>query len=204
MIFLIFNMSAIEKLQEQFSKFPGIGPRQAQRFVYFLLHRDRKYVDDLISNIHEARESVKKCKQCFQFFTTDKNSEVCHICSNPVRDTTTLMIVSRDADLQSIESSHVYNGLYFVLGGNLTFFKKHPEQLRIKELKDRIAQGEITEVIVATNANPEGELTADFLKKELQGETPLYILGRGLSTGIELEYSDEETLKSALENKKKL
>ena len=196
-------MSSIDQLQEQFSKFPGIGPRQAQRFVYFLLHRDRGYIDNLIRDIRGARESVNKCPKCFQFHT-NKNS-LCGVCSDQSRDTSKLMIISRDVDLKSVESSHSYNGLYFVLGGTLTFFKNHPEKLRIQQLKDRIKAGETKEVIIATNANPEGEHTADYIKKEIKELIDnIYILGRGLSTGIELEYSDEETLKSALENKKRV
>ena len=197
-------MSSLDRLQQHFAKFPGIGPRQAQRFVYFLLHKDRKYIEDLIRDIHSARESISTCKNCFQFYTKDANpNPICDICRNPARDTSQLMVVSRDADLQSVESSHVYNGMYFVLGGTLSFFKKHPERLRIEQLKKYLTNGNFKEVIIATNANPEGEHTAEYIKKELSAlGIPVSTLGRGLSTGIELEYSDEETLKSALENRK--
>jgi recombination protein RecR len=209
-------MSAIDRLQQHFTKFPGIGPRQAQRFVYFLMHRDKGYIDQLIKDIEEVRKSVKMCSSCMRYFTDSPNpqSSLCRVCINPARDESELMIVSRDADMDTVEDSHAFGGKYFVLGGTLTFFQKRPDKsIRIDALKKKIHEGitenTLKEIIIATNANPEGEHTADFILSELKnipGADTLSVttLGRGLSTGAELEYSDEQTLKSALENRRKI
>lgn len=209
-------MSALERLQQHFTKFPGIGPRQAQRFVYFLLHKEKTYIDQLIKDIEEVRKSVQMCTSCMRYFTDSPNpqSKLCRTCNNPARDESELMIVTRDADMDTVENSHAFGGRYFVLGGTLTFFQKRPDKtLRIDALKKKVSEGITTntlkEIIIATNANPEGEHTADFIfseLKQIEGANQLSIttLGRGLSTGTELEYSDEDTLKSALENRRKI
>lgn len=201
-------MNPIDKLAEIFSHLPGIGPRQARRFVYFLLSRNGDYSAELIRGIEELKSSVHQCELCRRFYAVGSSSQahrpqLCNICSDPSRDASLLMIVPRDTDLDAVEKSHSYRGLYFVLGGALPILEKEPERrIRINELRQRVknANGSIKEIILAMNANAEGENTADFLREELKPLTQASFseLGRGLSTGAELEYADPETLKNAL------
>jgi len=204
-------MDAINKLAELFKDFPGIGPRQAKRFVYYLLSRNNGYLDNLSKLISELRREIKNCPSCFRFFPNDAaKSTLCSICRDKDRDTSSLMIVARDVDFEAIEKSHSYTGFYFILGGTVPILEKEPEKkVRVKELaarvKARAAEG-LKEIIIATSVNPEGENTHDFLTALLlpvtkQFNIKLSGLGRGLSTGTELEYSDSDTIKSALKNR---
>lgn len=208
-------MNPLDKLSELFKEFPGIGPRQARRFAYFLLARNNGFVADLTQAIQKLREDIKICTSCFRYFSLENTSEArCSVCRNPNRDTTSLMIVSRDNDVDHMEKTGLYNGLYFVLGGSLPILEKEPEKrIRLKELLSSIQTKYSTpgvehleEVILALDLNPEGEHTEIFLKKTLAhlSETHKFkisTLGRGLSTGTEIEYSDAETLKNALKNR---
>jgi len=209
-------MSAFQRLTEHFRAFPGIGPRQATRFVYHLLGRDQKTIDALTRDIAELRRSVGTCTTCYRRYVITNVSDtrtICGICSDPNRDTTQLMVVSRDADLSAVESHHVFNGLYFVLGGTLTFNDAAPQKrIKIDALKKIIQkktqEKDLQEVIIATSANPEGEHTAQYVIAELSElahthNLTLSTLGRGLSTGLELEYSDEDTFKHALAHREK-
>jgi len=198
-------MNETEKLIELFREFPGIGPRQPKRFVYFLLNRDKSYSENLTRLIKEVRDTVHTCESCFRFFPKS-NSSLCSICRNTERDKKLLMIVSHDIDLENIERSKNYNGYYFVLGGIIPILEKNPERrIRQKELLQTIEKRKkegLSEIIIALNYNPDGENTLDYLK-ELLGkfDIKLSTLGRGLSTGTELEYSDSETIKNALKNR---
>lgn len=199
-------MNPIDRLTELFSHFPGIGPRQARRFTYYLLSRNEYYKNDLIAAIQNLKVDTAQCERCMRFYpknNSDKN--ICSICANPQRDASVLMIVPRDADLEAMERSGGFKGLYFVLGGSLPILEKEPEKrIRIHELLARITADEATikELILAMNATSEGENTAHFIKDELSHAKvlPMQIttLGRGLSTGAELEYADPDTLKNAL------
>ena len=205
------KMSSIEKLSEIFGKFPGIGPRQSKRFVYFLLTKDKVFLEDLSLNLLSLKKNIKICQSCQRFFQSDTNkSGECNTCLDSTRDTKTLMIVEKDADLSNIERTGVYNGRYFVLGGTVPILEKEPDsKIRSKELTqlvaERIKNDGLKEIILATSANPEGDSTHDYLLKVLEpfasNGTKVSTLGRGLSTGTELEYSDSETLKAALENR---
>ncbi len=193
-------MNPIDKLSEIFAHFPGIGPRQAKRFVYYLLSRNSETVQTLVSAIEEVKKSTSQCSECFRFF--NGKSKICPICADTHRDKSLLMIVPRDADLEAVEKSGSYKGFYFVLGGSLPILEKEPaKRIRLNELKKKIegSKKELKEIILAMNANAEGENTADFIK-DLYRESGLSfsLLGRGLSTGTELEYADPETLKNAL------
>ena len=203
-------MDSINKLIEYFSEFPGIGPRQAKRFAYFLLTKNKSYLESLTKNITELKKSIRICGECFKFYTKDTNdSSICNICKNVNRDNSMIMIVSRDVDLEIIEKSHSFNGKYFVLGGTVPILDKNPEtRIRSRELLKRIGvlDGTLKEIILALNANSEGENTTDYLKSILspvviEHTIKISILGRGLSTGTELEYSDSDTIKNALKNR---
>src|ERR1035437_6950556 len=213
-------MDPVSKLIELFSEFPGIGPRQARRFAYFILTRNTGFLDDFIRNITAAKKSLRVCSSCQRFFTSTNTSgsasKMCSICSDESRDHASLMIVARDSDLEAVEKSGVYNGLYFVLGGSVPILEKEPEKrVRLAELKKRV-QGLpldkntraplVQEIILSMSATPDGEHTAEVVKGFLEksvasSKIKITVLGKGLSTGTELEYSDTETLKNALKNR---
>lgn len=204
-------MNSIDKLIRIFSEFPGIGPRQARRFVYFLLTRGNGTLQELSKNIMELKEDVAICSSCMRFFQKQHaGSEFCKICADPSRETSILMIVQRDIDLESVEKNGSFSGTYFVLGGSVPILEKEPEKrIRIKELKtflEKKGQNGLKEVILGVNWNPEGENTANFVEKEIKSVTEKYKikvshLGKGLSMGTELEYTDPDTLKNALRNR---
>lgn len=197
---------SIEKLTELFNRFPGIGPRQAKRFVYFLLSQNDFFIKELLNLIREIKQEIKYCSLCFRLSPATKDN-LCSICSDGKRDKTKLMVVAKDIDLENVEKSGVYDGKYFVLGGLIPILEKNPEErTRLKELLKRI-DGHTAEIIVALSANTEGDYTADYLinyiPKNLAGHNiKISLLGRGLSTGTELEYSDSDTIKNALENRR--
>lgn len=196
-------MNSIETLAEIFSHFPGIGPRQAKRFVYYLLSRDKGTIATFINAVEQLKKETQQCSECQRYYAKNGSSKnVCKICADEGRDSSQLMIVPRDADFEAVEKSGSYRGRYFVLGGSLPILEKEPEKrIRIKNLELRITRekGKLKEVILAMNANAEGENTADFLKERLaNSDLKISELGRGLSTGSELEYADPETIKSAL------
>lgn len=199
-------MDPLSKLAEYFREFPGIGPRQAKRFVYFLLTRNSAHLEDIARLILEIKKSVRICSSCFRFYP-DGKSTICPICNDSNRDASELMIVSRDVDFEAVEKSKVYHGYYFVLGGLLPILEKEPEKrVRLHELKDRIKKGQFKEIILSLNATAEGEHTADFVRDYIKenfsdSDLKITVLGRGLSTGTELEYADGETIKSALKNR---
>ncbi len=202
-------MNIIEDLAQSFKQFPGIGPRQAKRFVYFLLKKDLSFKRDLSQKINELSQKVAVCNDCYNYFlkSDHNNTSKCTICDNPNRDSMTLMIVTSDSDLEIIEKSNTYNGKYFILGSNLGMSINSWQNTRIEKLKNKIKNElqNINEIVLALSATPEGEMTANFLRKELNGLTEnkikITVLGRGLSTGTEIEYSDPETIKNALSNR---
>lgn len=202
-------MDPISRLTEYFREFPGIGPRQAKRFVYFLLTKNPIYLEEISKLITEIKRNIKVCSQCFRFYQ-DGNTSICNICSNPNRDTSQLMVVSRDVDYEAIEKSKVYTGLYLILGGTIPILDKEPEKkVRLNELVNKISSSNIKEIILSLNANAEGEHTAEFIRNYLKEKFPeanfnITVLGRGLSTGTELEYSDTDTIKSALKNRERI
>jgi recombination protein RecR len=192
----------IKKLIDLFSKFPGVGPRTATRFVFYLIKRDRKEVQDLAKTILDLKEKIKLCKFCFKPF--ERNGEFCEICSDKTRDRSLLCIVEKETDFEAIEKTKKYKGLYFILGGPVSAIKKEElKKLRMNELEERIKNKEIKEIIIATNPTTEGEAIALYLERKLKNSgKKITRLGRGLPTGGELEYADEETLSSALESRR--
>ena len=204
-------MDTIDKLTEIFKSFPGIGPRQAKRFVYFLLTRNKSYVKEFTTLVEELQKEIQMCQECFRYFTKGKQTGlICDICAGKNRDSDSLMIVARDIDLENIEKSHFFNGKYFVLGGTVPILDKNPEsKIRLRELlktaEDKTKSG-LKEIILGFSINPESEYTADYVIQELAPLVTKYNLkishlGRGLSTGTELEYSDADTIKNALKNR---
>jgi len=199
-------MNDIDRLTEYFREFPGIGPRQAKRFVYFLLRKNEQYVRDLATLIPQVRRNVSVCQDCFKYFTKNNANTLCDICLQN-RDQSQLMIVARDTDLEAIEKSDGFNGYYFVLGGQLPILEDDAQKfIRFKELTSLIERRKekgLFEIILALSANPDGDNTVNFLKNKLTDSvSKISTLGRGLSTGSELEYADKDTIKNALENRK--
>lgn len=203
-------MGPRDRLQELFTEFPGIGPRQARRFVYFLLSRGNGYLEELVNLILETKKANAVCESCFRFYAKSGKGAPCSLCADPSRERKTLLVVERDVDLETIERSRTYRGLYFVLGGAIPILEKEPEKrARLRELKKILESraGELAEVILALSVTPEGEHTADYLKEFFKAipaaqRVRISILGRGLSTGSEIEYTDPETIKQALGNRR--
>jgi recombination protein RecR len=191
--------AAITKLIQELNKLPGIGPKSAQRIAYYLLRSDELQNQALAEAILQVQQKTKLCSICFNIAETD----ICLICSSDNRDKTKICIVEQPQDIQSLEHTRKYNGLYHVLHGALSPGDGiKPDDLRIKELMNRLKDGIVAEIILATNTNLEGEQTALYLHRLI---SPLGIkvtrLARGLPFGTELEYADDITLSRALEGR---
>ncbi|HEY9480774.1 MAG TPA: toprim domain-containing protein [Candidatus Paceibacterota bacterium] len=205
-------MDHLNRLHELFRQFPGIGPRQAKRFVYFLLATSEGYRQSLSKEITELASRVSVCTSCFRFFDhRNSNASLCSVCADSSRDTSALMIVAKDVDLDAIEKSKVYGGYYFVLGNTLSLIDKDPDsKLRSQELIETVTrriQSGLKEIILALSLNSEGEHTREYVEGLIASlvkdhRLKVTILGRGLSTGTELEYSDTETIRNALESRR--
>lgn len=217
-------MDSLDKLAEEFKKFPGIGPRQARRFAYHILNLDQESAALLSGLIGKLKSGISICSRCFRFFSLKNEAmmpPLCGICLDQNRDQKTLMILTQDTDINAVEQRKIYNGLYFVMGKNAELSSLDPLSLpRLRNLEDRVRAdatdtsaeaNSIREIILAMNANTEGEHTALIIERKLReicASLPaerrfrVTALGRGLSTGTELEYSDAETLKSAIENRR--
>jgi len=203
-------MDIIEKLTEIFKEFPGIGERQAKRFLYFLMSKNSSYVENLSLLLKELKKNTAQCSKCFKFFfLNSKKEKMCDICTNLNIDPSTLMVIEKDSDLESIYKSKFYHGKYFVLGGLVPIVEKDTNsKIRINELIENIKINSKTlkEIILAFSLNPQGNHTDFYIKNKLKSITDslnikISSLGRGLSTGIELEYSDNDTIKNALKNR---
>jgi recombination protein RecR len=204
-------MDTIEKLTEIFKEFPGIGERQAKRFVYFLMSRNGSYSENLSELISDLKKEISQCNECFRFFI-EKNSKkkLCDICANPNIDESIIMVVEKDSDLESVRKSKIYHGKYFILGGLVPVVEKNTKsKIRINELIERIkisSKKGLKEIILAFSLSPQGDHTDFYIKNEIKNLTEslnikISSLGRGLSTGTELEYSDNDTIKNALKNR---
>ena len=197
-------MESIDELATLFARFPGIGPRQARRFVYHLLSAsqgDRVRLSELIVAL---AKSIQQCRECYRFAPVSDG--LCNYCSDKSRDDALLMVVEKDQDLLAVERAGAYKGRYFVLGGVLTLSGKGT--IRERELKamveKRLSRG-LTEIVLALSATSEGEHTLDRVREVLlpyREKVKLTVLGRGLATGSELEYADAATLDAALQNRK--
>ncbi len=210
----------IKKLTDLFAKFPTIGSRTAGRFVFYLLKMQNQEIDDLIKSIQELKNKIRFCIFCFNPYepvNADEDKEnLCFICKNPSRNRQLLCVVEKESDLFSIENTKKYNGLYFVLGNSILYFKKNDtSSLKINELKERVKNPQkfgmplanFTELIIATNPTPEGISTSILIERELKEisqmpELKITHLAKGLPVGGELEYADDETLESAFEGRK--
>lgn len=190
-----------QKLIDNFSSLPSVGPKMAERLVLYLFKQDKEKINGFAENLQAIKE-LKICQKCFNI----SEGDICAICEDSGRDQKTICVVEEPLDIISIERTKKYSGLYHVLGGTMeTSSSKESPDLKISQLMERIKKEGTQEVILAMNPTTEGDLTALYLKRKIQ---PLGIkltrLGRGLSTGGDIEYADETTLSEALTNRKEL
>ncbi len=203
-------MTTFDRLIKHFEHFPGIGSRQAKRFAFHLLTLPPEDVAELSELIRSIRTQVISCPSCARFHTLGSTDQTCSICNGVNRDKSKLTVVERDTDIDAIERSGMYDGLYFVLGGTVPLLDTQDvKKLRGGMLKyiveTRAPQG-LKEIILAFAINPDGENTGRYVEtllRQLIDEHHISVthLGRGLSTGSELEYADPETIKNALKNR---
>ena len=194
--------AALERLTEQFARLPGIGGKTAQRLAFHVLSLPQEEAEEFAQAILDARRTVHTCKVCQNL--TDQ--EVCPICDNPERDRGLICVVAEPKDVIAMERSREYNGVYHVLHGVISPLNHvGPDDLRIRELLDRVAQGRVREVIMATNPDTEGEATAMYLSRLLRPlEVRVTRLAYGIPVGSQLEYADEVTLLRALEGRREI
>ncbi len=203
-------MNPIDDLANSFMKFPGIGRRQAKRFAYFVIQSNPSFSNKLANQILSAQKNIKLDPISFQYFYSDNpNDQYSPITRDPERDASVIMIVEKDVDIEAIEQSRAYHGHYFVLGGLAPLIDTDLENsIRIRELVKLIdTKSDLKEIIFALSANPEGDRTTDLIQQKISSLKDRLgfktsQLGRGFSTGTEVEYSDADTLASALENRK--
>lgn len=211
-------MNATDRLAELFMRFPGIGPKQAKRFVYFLLREHFQFKEQLIKALEELKFTGRQCEMCFRYFgeknphKEDGNDKTkCYICDDESRDRTTLMLLEKELDMDAVEKTGSYHGLYFILGGLVPPLTEKPsEVIRIRELTTRLHEAikgeDLKEIIFALPVTDHGDHTKEYIEKtigQIVGIDTIKIstLARGLSSGLELEYVDRNTFSSALERR---
>ena len=207
-------MNATDRLAELFMRFPGIGPKQAKRFVYYLLREHSHFKEQLIKALEELKFTGKQCEMCFRYFG-DKNPNstktMCSICEDETRDRSILMVLEKELDMDAIEKTGSYKGLYFILGNLVPPLTEKPSEIiRIRELTLRIhstlEKDELKEIIFALPVTDYGDTTKEYVEKTIKQivgieKAKLSNLARGLSSGLELEYVDRNTFASAFEHR---
>lgn len=192
----------IERLIENFEKLPSIGHKTATRLAFHVLNLNEEGINEFINSILEAKKNLKYCSKCFNITDTDP----CPICSSPKRDQSTICVVEDVRDVVAMEKTHEFKGVYHVLHGSISPMNGiGPEDIKIKELLERLKNEDIKEIILATNPRVEGEATAIYLSKLIK---PIGIkvtrIAHGIPVGGDLEYTDEVTLSKALEGRREL
>ncbi len=199
---MITYSPSIEKLIESFEKLPSIGHKTAVRLAFHMLDLNKEDTDEFIKSIIDAKTKLKYCSKCFNISDTDP----CPICASPKRDACTICVVEDVRDVMAMERTHEFKGIYHVLHGTISPMNGiGPDDIKIKELLERLGSNEIKEVIIATNPRVEGEATAIYLSKILK---PLGVkvtrIAHGIPVGGDLEYTDEITLSKALEGRREI
>lgn len=190
---------SVLKLIKHLARLPGVGEKTAERLALHILRAPRTEAEQLSRSIIEIKEKVRHCSLCFSLSDTD----ICQICSDPARTSSMLCVVEQPADMVAIEKSESFKGLYHILGGALSPMDGiGPDDIRIKELVARIAQGKIEEVILATSTTIEGETTADYIADHLKNQ-PVRItrIASGVPIGGDLKYVDQVTLRKSMETR---
>ena len=193
---------SIEKLIESFEKLPSIGHKTAARLAFYMLNATEEETNEFVSSIINAKKNLKYCSKCYNISDTDP----CSICGSPKRDASIICVVEDVRDIIAMEKTHEFKGVYHVLHGSISPMNGiGPDDIKIKELLTRIMEGQIKEVILATNPRVEGEATAMYLSKLIK---PMGItvtrIAHGIPVGGDLEYTDEITLTKALEGRREI
>lgn len=194
------HSQAIDELQEALRRLPGVGPKTAQRMAFHLLERDQDGARVIADALQRALKTVVRCKRCNSF----SEKELCDICASSKRDSRTVCVVETPADLEAIEQTGAYQGMYFVLMGRLSPLDGiGPDDLGLDRLKNLTESEQVDELIIATNLTMEGEATADYLHQLLEGgSATITRLARGVPAGGELEYIDHSTLSQAFTDRR--
>ena len=190
---------SFKKLIDNFASLPSVGPKMAERLVLYLFKQNKEKIQEFAENL-ENIQHMKTCQKCFNI----AEENLCEICKNSKRNQKQICVVEEPLDIISLEKTRAFQGLYFVLGGTI-FQNNNERELKIPELLERIEKEKIEEVVLATNPTTEGDTTALYLKRKLQPfNIKITQLTRGLTTGGDIEYIDESTLISAINNRKDL
>lgn len=192
---------AIQNLIDDFSSLPTVGPKTAQRYVFYLLKQPREKLEEIAKHIYDLKKNLKICKTCSSISENDP----CSICSNPERDKNTICIVSTQGEMIAIEKGEKYNGLYFVLGKNIRpqdGMDNENNKIKVKNLLNQVEKNNIKEIILALSPTIEGETTNMYLIKLLKSyKLKITKLARGLAMGSDIEYADSATLNNAFKNR---
>lgn len=191
---------SLEDLITHFSRLPGVGPKTAARLAFYVLGSEEKDVADFAKTLQDVKANIRECERCFNI----SEGALCGICQDTTREASMVCVVEEPLDIIAIEKTGNFRGVYHVLGGALSPLNGvSPENLTIKNLLEKVHGGSVEELVIATNANIEGEATAMYIAKELSG-SPIKITrpASGLPFGSDLEYTDEFTLTQALNNRR--
>ena len=194
-----YSSQLLEKAVQEFSKLPGIGRKTALRLVLWMLRQEEAEVEQFAETIHRMKQEIKYCHICHNISDTD----TCPICSDPRRDAQTICVVENVQDVMAIENTMQYKGLYHVLGGVISPMDgMGPSDIEIDSLVNRVAEGNVKEVILALSPTMEGDTTNFYIYRKLApyGDVKISIIARGVSVGNELEYTDEITLGRSILN----
>jgi recombination protein RecR len=194
-----YNVQPFDRVIRELSRLPGVGPKTAQRLALFLLRDTQDNNERLAEAIHELKLKIRLCKKCFNL----SEGEICGVCSNPRRDSKTMCVVEEPVDALAIERMGEYRGIYHVLHGVISPLDgSYPENIKIRELVERINTGDVEEVILATGANVDGEATALYIANLIRSKVKVTRIARGLPVGGELDYADQGTLIKAFEGRR--
>ena len=193
---------SIKKLVEQFAKLPTVGPRTAERYVFYLLKQNQNYLNEFSDALKNLKKEIKICKICGAV----AEKEYCDICSSSNRNHSIICVVANTRDMISIEDTHEFNGVYHILGGLIDHINDFgPEKLNIKALETKIKNENIEEIILALNPNIEGETTSMYIQKLFSDKNiTISRIARGLPVGADIEYADNTTISNALKFRNKL
>jgi recombination protein RecR len=191
----------IQRLINAFSRLPGVGPKTASRLTFFLLRDGENLAFELSQALKELQENSDYCQQCFNITTIGQL--LCEVCANPKRDAGFVCVVEEPLDVLALERTQSYQGVYHVLHGVLSPIEGvTPEDIKIRELVERVRDGQVAEVIIATNPNMDGDSTANYIRKQLKEfDVRVTRLARGLPMGGDLEFADQSTLLRALDGR---
>ncbi len=196
---MTFNVRPFDRVIRELCRLPGVGPKTAQRLALFLLRESQENNERLADAIRELKINIRFCKQCFNL----SEDEICAVCDNPQRDKSMICVVEEPVDALAIERIGEFRGVYHVLHGVISPLDgSYPENIKIKELMERISDDGVEEVILATGANVDGDATALYIANLLRGRVKVTRIARGLPVGSQLDYADQGTLLKALEGRR--